>query len=144
VKENRNKDADLLAEMALANPVSTMIIFDARVVPPPGTLGDKAKLQIDFLVDSRTLSYQDDNGSRRFELDFHAAAYGPDGKLVSHQDVGSKAGVKAENITALEKGGYPYHMELEVPPGRYTVRLGVRDGRTGFIGTADLPMVIGK
>jgi VWFA-related protein len=144
VKENRNKDADLLAEMALSNPVSTMIIFDAHVVPPPGTLGDKAKLQIDFLVDSRTLSYQDDNGGRRFELDFHAAAYGPDGKLVAHQDVGTKAGVKAENIPALEKGGFPYHMELEVSPGRYTLRLGVRDTRTGFIGTADLPLVIGK
>jgi len=143
VKENRNKDADLLTEMARSNPVSTMIIFDARAVPPP-SLGDKIKLPIDFLVDPRTLSYADDKGGRRYELDFHVAAYGPDGKLVGHQDVGTKAGVKAENVAALEQGGFPYHMELELPPGRYILRLGVRDDRTGFIGTADLPLVLGK
>ena len=142
-KDNRNKDADLSTSMALVNPVATMIIFDARAVPP-APAGGKVKLPIDFLVDSHTLSYEDDKGSRKYELDFHAAAYAPDGKVISHADVGTKAGVKAENVAALEQGGFPYHMDLELPPGQYILRLGVRDTRTGFIGTADLPLTIGK
>ena len=92
--------------MALVNPVATMIIFDARAVPP-ATAGGKVKVPIDFLVDSHTLSYEDDKGSRKYELDFHAAAYAPDGKVISHADVGTKAGVKAENVAALEQGGFP-------------------------------------
>ncbi|MGH9703246.1 MAG: VWA domain-containing protein, partial [Candidatus Acidiferrales bacterium] len=142
-KENRNRDADLSTSMALVNPISTMIIFDARVMPPAGAAG-KVKVPVDFLVDSHSLSYEDDKGSRKYELDFHVAAYGTDGKLAGHTDIGTKAGVKAENVAALEQGGFPYHMEIELPPGQFILRLGVRDVRTGFVGTADLPVTIGK
>jgi hypothetical protein len=116
------------------------VTFDARVVPPPPAA--KAKLGVDFLVDPSTISTEDAGGGKKLAVEFHVAAYGADRKMAGQKDVAIKPTLKPADFTRIQQQGLPYHVDVELAPGRYTLRLGVVDQHSGIIGTADLPLVL--
>lgn len=138
-KAAKVRDAEVRMAMQAASPGATGVIFDARVVPPASA--SKMKVGVDFLVDPSTLSTEDaGGGSKRLAVEFHAVAYQPDGKTAGQRDVAIKANLKAADFASLQQQGLPYHLELELPPGLFKLRLGVVDQHSGFLGTADLPL----
>ena len=140
-KGPKQHEAEVGMAMRASSPVATGITFDARVVPPAPAA--KMKIGADFLVDPTTLTLEDaGGGSKRLAVEFHAVAYQADGKVAGQRDVATKATLKAANFAAIQQQGLPYHVDLELPPGRYMLRLGVVDQRSGFIGTADLPLLL--
>jgi len=140
-KAPKQHDAEVGMAMRASSPVATGVTFDARVVPPAPAA--KMKVGADFLVDPSTLTVEDaGGGSKRLALEFHAVAYQADGKVAGQRDVATKATLKAADFARLQQQGLPYHVDLELPPGRYLLRLGVVDQPSGFIGTADLPLLL--
>ncbi|MBZ5541052.1 MAG: VWA domain-containing protein [Acidobacteriia bacterium] len=140
-KASKQHEAEVGMAMRASSPVATGVTFDARVVPPAPAA--KMKVGADFLVDPTTLTVEDaGGGSKRLALEFHAVAYQEDGKVAGQRDVATKATLKAANFAAIQQQGLAYHVDLELPPGRYMLRLGVVDSRSGFIGTADLPLLL--
>jgi VWFA-related protein len=141
-KAAKQREAELGMAMQYGSPGATGITFDARVVPPSPAA--KMKVGVDFIVDPSTISSEDaGGGNKRLALEFHAAAYGPDRKIAGQKDVAIKPTLKAAEFASIQQQGLPYHVDLELPPGRYTLRLGVVDQRSGFVGTAELPLVLG-
>jgi len=140
--KNKDKsDPELNAAMGMGAPVSTMVIFDSRIVPPPP--GSKVQVPVEFLVNPRTISGEEmSDGGRHFVIEFHVAAYSPEGKMVTHKDAGIDAPIKPDRLQAYLQQGIPFKTELELGPGQYRLRLGVRDGRTGFIGSTEIPLVL--
>jgi VWFA-related protein len=138
--KNKDKnDPDLNAAMGMGAPISTMVIFDSRVVPPPPA--SKVQVPVEFLVNPRTISGEEMNGGgRHFVIEFHVAAYSPDGKMVGHKDAGIAAPIKADRLQAYLQQGIPFKTEIELEPGQYRLRLAVRDGRSGYIGTTEIPL----
>jgi hypothetical protein len=100
------------------------------------------KVGIDFIVDPSTISAQDAGGGKKLAVEFHVAAYGANRKLAGQKDVAIKPMLKPADFGRIQQQGLPYHVELELPPGRYQLRLGVVDEHSGYIGTADLPVVL--
>ena len=47
---------------------------------------------------------------------------------------------RAETLARVQKEGIPFHMKLQVPPGHYQLHMGVRDERTGWVGTVAAPL----
>lgn len=140
--KNKDKnDPELNAAMGMGAPVSTMVIFDARVVPPQPS--QKMQIPVEFLVNARTISGEDmADGGRHFVLEFHVAAYSLEGKMVSHKDAGIDAPIKPDRLQAYLQQGIPFKTELDLGPGQYRLRLGVRDRHTGFIGSTEIPLVL--
>jgi VWFA-related protein len=133
--------ADIVSALDLSSPDATLVVFDAKVSPP--ARNGKQEVTVDFLVDMSTLSApQDKDGKRAYDVEFHAAAFAPDGKLAGHKDIKLKAAMKPEEYAALRQQGLPFHTQLELPPGRYQIRLAVRDDRTGFLGTTGMPLLL--
>ena len=127
--------------MSLGTPTATMVIFDSRIVPPAPS--SHMKVPVEFLVNPRTISGEDiGDGGRHFVIEFHAAAYSSDGKLVGHKDAGIDAPIKGGQLQAYLQQGIPFKTDLELGPGRYRLRLAVRDGRTGYIGTTEVPLTL--
>ena len=139
----KQRDAEVAIAMQLSSPGASGITFDARVLPAAGS--GKTKVGVDFLVDPTTVSTEDaGGGGKGLALEFHVAAYGTDGKVADHRDTSIKAALKPADYARVQQGGIPYHLDLELAPGQYTVRLGVVDQNSGIIGTADAPLAVGK
>ncbi|HZQ96798.1 MAG TPA: VWA domain-containing protein [Candidatus Sulfotelmatobacter sp.] len=138
-KSKAKNDPDLASAMSLGSPLSTMVVFDSRVIPPPPA--PRVKLPVEFLVNPRTIAGEEmKDGGRHFGLEFHVAAYSPDGKLITHVDTGMDAPVKADRLQVYLQQGIPFKADLDMPPGEYRLRLAVRDTHTGFIGTTEIPL----
>lgn len=139
-KTQKQLDAEVGMAMQLGSPLASGVTFDARVMP--STAAAKTKVGIDFIIDPSTVSFQDAGGGKQLALEFHAAAYDAQGKLAGHKDVLIKPILKSNQYAAIKQQGIPYHTELELEPGNYTLKLGVVDQRTGMIGTADLRLML--
>jgi hypothetical protein len=139
-KAAKQRDAEVGMAMQYGSPGATGVTFDARVMPPAPA--PRMKVGVDFLVDPSTISAVDAGGGKKLALEFHVAAYGADRKIAAQKDVAIKPTLKPADFGSLRQQGLPYHVELELPPGRYLLRLGVADQQSGFIGTADLPLVL--
>jgi VWFA-related protein len=139
--KDKGRDPELSAAMSLGSPVETMVVFDSRVVAP--SPGSQVKVPVEFLVNPRTISGEDiKDGGRHFVLEFHVAAYSSDGKLVAHKDTGMDAPIKADRLQAYLQQGIPFKTDLDLKPGQYRLRLAVRDGRTGYMGTTEVPLLL--
>jgi len=139
-KATKQRDAEVGMAMQYGSPGATGVTFDARVVPPPPAA--KAKVGVDFLVDPSTISTEDAGGGKKLAVEFHVAAYGADRKMAGQKDVAIKPTLKPADFTRIQQQGLPYHVDVELAPGRYTLRLGVVDQHSGIIGTADMPLVL--
>ncbi len=139
-KSKEKEDPDLQYAMELGGPTATMVIFDTRVVPPPP--GPKVKVPVDILVNPSSVSGDDKDGGKHFVLEFHVAAYNADGKIAGHVDNTLDAPVKADRLQTLMQQGILARPEIELGPGNYRLRVAVRDARTGYIGTTELPLTL--
>jgi hypothetical protein len=143
----RSRDAELVQALRSDAPPATMVIFDAKVRPAPLVLPASAyltkKYLIDFMVDTRTLSSEPTpNGGHHFNLQFHAVAFSPDGTLAAHIDTQANTWASRASYERIRTDGLPFHTNLQLGAGRYQVRLLVRDIRTGYLGSLDVPLVV--
>ena len=146
-EELRTRDAELVQALRSDAPPATMVIFDAKVLAAPLELPDSAyatkKYRIDFMVDTRTLSSEAmADGGRHFNLEFHAVAFTPDGELAAHTDTQLNSWASRASYEGIRVDGLPFHTSLQLGAGRYKVRLVVRDIRTGYLGSVDVPLVV--
>jgi hypothetical protein len=128
---------------------ATMVIFDARVLPARLELPEAAyatkKYLIDFMVDTKTLSSEVmPDGGHHFNLEFHAVAFAPGGSLAAHQDTQLNSWASRASYEGIRADGLPLHTSLELAAGTYQIRLVVRDVRTGYLGTVDVPLVVAQ
>lgn len=122
---------------------ATSVVFDARVIPP--SPARSVTLPVEFLVNTETVSYEPTtNGGHRYLLDFHVAAFAPDGKLAAHLDKTFVATATADEAERVRQHGLPLQAALDLPAGSYVMRLIVRDSRTGMLGGLEFPLVLEK
>ena len=137
------EDEDLDQAMTLDWPISTGLPFQAQVLAPsPQT---QNKVLIRYRIDPHAINFQaDDQGLQRVSLLCAVRAYSmknPDKPLKT--DANRMAGpLRPEAYTQVIKAFFPCQEEVELPPGTYILRLGVRDNSTGLIGTANAAVEI--
>jgi VWFA-related protein len=139
-KTTKQRDAEVFMAMQYGSPGATGVTFDARIVSPAPAA--KMKVGVDFIVDPGTISAEDVGGEKKLAVEFHAVAYGADRKPAAQKDVAIKPSLKPAAYASIQQQGLPYHLDLELPPGKYQIRLGVVDQRSGYVGTADMPLVL--
>jgi VWFA-related protein len=137
---SQKPDEDLSA--ALRDPLpATQVTFVARVLEKRGN--PRTVVDIQFAVYAGTLSFEEEAGGQRHaKVDFFAVAYAPDGTATARVSKSFEMHLRPETFARVEKEGVPYHLELEVTPGRYQLILAVRDSRTGAVGTTAVPLLL--
>jgi len=127
---------------ALADPLpATQVTF--RVHIPAIVAAPKPPVQIQFLVDTAAISFDGiGNGVHHCNLDFMVAAVSPDGKIVASDGHTVDAHISSDQFARMNKDGLPFTMQLPLAPAEYSLRIAVRDNRTGQIGTLTLPLVV--
>ncbi len=120
---------------------STGVLFYARAVPPPAAASVEVK--IEFMVDPHTISFETiSENSHYCNLEFQVQAFTPDGKLVKAEVQQAEAPLKPQTFAHIAQNGLPMPVPIKLSPGHYTLRLGVRDNRTGLFGTVELPLTL--
>ena len=132
-ESNRKGQAQEFAQaLSLDSPSATGLRFWAGVVPP----SDKAQeLRVNFLVDANAISFERQaDGTQHAEVDCAVQAYAK-GKLVKTEASTISARLSPATFDKTRQQGFPCQRAIDLPPGTYFLRLGVRDDRTGLIGT---------
>jgi VWFA-related protein len=141
--ETRDADAadQLLVEaMQRTVPQSTRLLMKVQVLPPNG---DRKSVSIDFAVVAADLDFADVPDQRKNAVvEFSAVAldknWKPDGIASKTID----ASMRPETYQRMLRAGFPGHLDLDVKPGKYMLRLGVMDRHNQRIGTLDVPLEV--
>jgi VWFA-related protein len=136
-------DADdrLLAEaMQRTVPESTTLLMKVQVLPPSG---ERKSVSIDFAVVTADLEFADaPDQQKNAVVEFSAVALDKNWKTVGVTSKTVDASLRPETYRHVLLAGFPGHLDLEVRPGRYMLRLGVMDRHSQRIGTLDVPLEV--
>jgi VWFA-related protein len=127
---------------ALADPLpATQVTFRVHIPAPDSAA--HPQVQIQFLVDASAVSFDPiENDLHHCSLDFMVVAASPDGKVVASDAHTVEARLKPDQFAQVNQNGLPFSMQLPLTPGAYSLRVAVRDNRTGLIGTLTVPLAI--
>jgi VWFA-related protein len=122
--------AQELTEALLDRAPDTLVIFDAMVTP-----ADKGKTRVDFLIDPSSISVENVTGGKKVDVDFYAAIVSTGGKLLASQSMRLDHTFPLDIYQKILQQGMRVHIDLDSPAGKNELRMAVRDGRTGYLGT---------
>src|SRR5262249_3395911 len=142
-EQNKRQQATLFGEaLNLDSPVATGLKFKAGVIPPSTT---QHKVMINFALDPAGITFEaQDNGIRHATVDCAVQAYSSKGKLLKTEASTVNAEVKADTFNKIMQTAFPCQQLIELPAGSYVLRLGVRDDRTGLMGTANAKVTVAQ
>lgn len=111
----------------------------ARALPPP----PNSDTVIEFAVDPSTISFEAQAENHHYStLQFEVQAFTPEGKLVKAEVQSAEASLPEPTYERVRKQVVPMNVPIRLAPGKYVLRLGVRDNLTGLFGTSDLALEV--
>jgi hypothetical protein len=138
--DNATKAGDLAQALSLDFPVSTALRFQAAVMPPSPASN---KVVINYAVDPHQLAFELQNdGLQHASVDCAVIVYSMKGESVQTLSNTTLAALKPEDYTKVMQRSFPCRQTVELAPGEYRLRLGVRDARTGLVGTLNAPLTV--
>jgi hypothetical protein len=122
--------------MDLNSPVSTQLLFQARVLPPsPQTNG---QVVVNYLIHASGLAFtKGPDGLEHSSVNCALEVYSEKGQSIKKDGTVLNAALQPEVYEKVVRQGFPCQQRIILPAGAYVLRLGVRDNITGAIGTAD-------
>lgn len=141
-EQNKRQQATLFGEaLSLNSPVATGLRFKAGVIAPSEKTQNK--VMVNFAMDPQAISFESlSDGVRHATVDCVVQAYSSKGKLLKTEASTVDANVKADTFNKLMQSAFFCQRPIELPAGSYFLRLGVRDDRTGLIGTANARVTV--
>jgi VWFA-related protein len=134
-----NKDAAQRAQefgqaLNLDNPVATALLFRTAIFPPSEQTHNKVALN--YLIDAHQIIFEkQDDGLQHASLDYAVEIYSGKGEPIKTEISSIAAALKPDAFARVMQNGFPYQKTLDLQPGDYILRLGVRDNHTGLMGT---------
>lgn len=134
------KASDLAQALSLNFPVATALRFQAAVVPPTAA-GNK--VVINFAVDPHQLVFDlESDGMQHASVDCAVIVYSQKGETVQTLSNTMVAALRPDEYNRVMQRSFPCRQTLDLQPGEYMLRLGVRDARTGLLGTLNAPLTV--
>ena len=142
VEPTREKhyNPDQVVAAALQDTIpDTQVTFSARVLGPSENKSAPGKIGVDYLVDATTLSTEDANGGKRFNIDFYATVFA-NGKMMAEHSMKIDKTFDAATYQQIVQHGLLTHVDVDAPAGGKRLHLAVRDNQSGLVGTLSAPM----
>jgi hypothetical protein len=116
-----------------------MLSVTASVAPE----AKQKEVRIRYIVGSAGVTFTDaPDEKKRAVLDFLAVAYDAKDREVQRVSDTLDATIPWAVMNVVVRSGLPAHQELALPPGTYTLRLGVLDRESGALGTVTVPKLV--
>jgi VWFA-related protein len=129
----QQRSRDFGVSMDPENPISTALPFRATVRPAVG-----GKVPVQFRIDGNTLMYAPQGADHQLaQVDCVAAVYRRNKLFVKDFTASIEGSLAPAAYERVMREGFPCEVSVELPPGEYLVRFGVRDEQSGITGTAN-------
>lgn len=129
----------MVASMQPGLPEATMLLLRVQVLPSKTKIDT---VNIDYGVYAGDVSFSDaDDQQKHAKLEFVAVAWDKKNSAAGSVSQTMDLALKPADYQSSLDHGIPAHMELELKPGAYKLRLGVLDYGNGKIGTVDVPLL---
>jgi VWFA-related protein len=141
--EQNQKQQIAAFELALSpdSPISTALPFNALVITP----GENASntVRVNFGVDPHAISFEKQaDGLEHATVECTVQVFSAKGKPMGGKLTTVNAALKQEIFDKVMQDTFPCQQAVDLEPGSYFLRLGVRDNRTGLIGTTNAKVSI--
>jgi VWFA-related protein len=143
-EQNHKQQAEAFGEaLSLDTPMATGLLFEAAVLPPSEKTANK--VQVNFAVDPHAISFEGRaDGLQHATVACAVQAFAKD-KSIKIWASTVNASLKPETFQrVMQSRNFPCHQSIDLPPGSYTLRLGVRDENTGLVGTANAKVTVAQ
>jgi len=77
-------------------------------------------------------------------VEFDVAAFDSDGKLVTTLSQTQKLPLTTEEYQQFIATPFQFFQQLDLPPGQFTLRIGILDTVSNKLGTLEIPLTVGK
>jgi VWFA-related protein len=137
----KRQEAAFALALSPDSPIATGLPFNALVIPPV----EKAPktVRVNFGVDPHAISFEQlADGLQHATVECTVQAFSAKGKLVRGELSTVKAALKPETFAKVMEDTFPCQQAVDLEPGKYYLRLGVRDNRTGLIGTTNARVTV--
>jgi hypothetical protein len=140
------------------------LFFDVRVVPIPkpenptdppvmGFLDPKLKktprqltrYAIIFMLPQKQIAFADDgDGNHNGAVKFDVAAFDSDGKMVTSVSRTRMLPLTNEQYRMFIATPFQFNQQLDLPRGKFTLRVGILDSVSKKVGSLEIPLTVGK
>lgn len=163
VKWTPGRQNALIDAMQHGSPSLSQVTFDVRVLPatdpvvknePPaqgpagamaGALKSPQRYMIDYWIDPHGLDQKTlPDGSVESQVELTEVAYDEEGIRMNYADQALGLTQTSAQASKSLQTGIGVHEQIDLPPGRVYLRVGVHDLVSGRIGTAEIPVETGK
>ena len=145
-------------------PPVIQLFFDVRVEPIPklenpgdppvmGFLDPKLKKMpwqltryaIFFMLPQKQIAFADDgDGNHNGAVKFDVAAFDSDGKMVSSVSRTRMLPLTNEQYRMFIATPFQFNQQLDLPRGKFTLRVGILDSVSKKVGSLEIPLTVGK
>ena len=127
------------AAMQPSVPDFTGLLLKVQVLPPDA---DHKEVRIDYAVDAHDISFSDSADQRKLAVDFAVTAWDKEFRLAGQKLDTIEMTLRPSAYKQFMQTGVPFHQELELKPGTYTLRLGAVDRNNHKIGSVQASITI--
>jgi VWFA-related protein len=121
-------------------PIFTMLLVRVQVLEPDA---EHKAVRVDYAVSANSINFSDGPEQRKeAKIDFMTVAWDKDHKNAGYIQNTVNASFSPEIYQQALRTGIPMHQELELKPGKYTLKLGVIDRGSQRVGTVEVPLTI--
>jgi len=154
----------LAAAVSPTAPPATQLLFAVRVEPIPKlenpgdppvmgflnpklkkTPGQLTRYEIFFMLPLKQIAFADDgDGNHNGTIKFDVAAFDTDGHMVTSISRTWPLGLTNEGYRQFLASPLKFYQQLDLPPGKFMLRLGVLDIVSKKVGSLEIPVTVGK
>jgi hypothetical protein len=132
--KGKSKTGELSVADVMAD--SSLVLFDGQVAPKAS-----GKAIAMFRIEPKSVSWGD-SGKHDLDMDVYVLALDGSGKVVTNTGMTVTQSLSDEQFAQASGKGLFIPFNLDLNKGDYTMKLAVRDNRTGMIGSLTIPFAM--
>jgi len=141
-KHPEQTDIDFSQALNLESPITSALQFKAQVNPP---VADSTTVQLRYAIDPSEIQFTPAaDGLQHAQIDCAVRAFTPKDleKAVKTEGTKVNADLKPDALAKIKSSFFPCELKIDLPPGQYLLRLAVRDGTSGNVGSANAQVTV--
>ena len=141
-KHPEQTDIDFSQALNLESPITSALQFKAQVNPP---VADSTTVQLRYAIDPSEIQFTPAaDGLQHAQIDCAVRAFAPKDleKPVKTEGTKVNADLKPDALAKIKSSFFPCELKIDLPPGQYLLRLAVRDGTSGNVGSANAQVTV--